>query len=72
MAESEDLFHWKRLGLATYAHWHGIELAHVDDKDASSFLSRYLTRPGILNWVCSTARFFQALVQRRRLSSNFS
>jgi predicted GH43/DUF377 family glycosyl hydrolase len=37
MAESEDLFHWKRLGLATYAHWHGIELAHVDDKDASMF-----------------------------------
>jgi predicted GH43/DUF377 family glycosyl hydrolase len=37
MAESEDLFHWKRLGLATYAHWHDIELAHVDDKDASIF-----------------------------------
>jgi predicted GH43/DUF377 family glycosyl hydrolase len=37
MAESEDLFHWKRLGLTTYAHWHGIELANVDDKDASLF-----------------------------------
>jgi predicted GH43/DUF377 family glycosyl hydrolase len=37
LAESEDLFHWKRLGLATYAHWHGIELADVDDKDASLF-----------------------------------
>jgi predicted GH43/DUF377 family glycosyl hydrolase len=37
MAESDDLFHWKRLGLATYAHWHGIELADVDDKDASLF-----------------------------------
>jgi predicted GH43/DUF377 family glycosyl hydrolase len=37
MAESEDLIHWKRLGLATYAHWHGIELAGVDDKDASLF-----------------------------------
>jgi predicted GH43/DUF377 family glycosyl hydrolase len=37
MAESEDLFHWKRLGLATYAHWHGMELADVDDKDASLF-----------------------------------
>ena len=33
----EDLFHWKRLGLATYAHWHGIELGNVDDKDASLF-----------------------------------
>jgi predicted GH43/DUF377 family glycosyl hydrolase len=37
MAESADLFHWKRLGLATYAHWRGIELAGVDDKDASLF-----------------------------------
>lgn len=37
MAESDDLFHWKRLGLATYAHWHGIELGNVDDKDASLF-----------------------------------
>ncbi len=37
MAESEDLFHWKRLGLATYAQWHGIELDGVDDKDASLF-----------------------------------
>ncbi len=37
MAESEDLFHWKRLGLATYAHWHGVELGNVDDKDASLF-----------------------------------
>jgi predicted GH43/DUF377 family glycosyl hydrolase len=37
MAESVDLFHWKRLGLATYAHWHGMELGNVDDKDASLF-----------------------------------
>jgi hypothetical protein len=37
MAESEDLFHWKRLGLAAFALWHGIELADVDDKDASLF-----------------------------------
>ena len=37
MAESEDLFHWKRLGLASFARWHGIELADVDDKDASLF-----------------------------------
>ncbi len=37
LAISEDLFHWQRLGLATYAHWHGIELGNVDDKDASLF-----------------------------------
>jgi hypothetical protein len=36
-AQSEDLFKWERLGLATYAHWHGIELGNVDDKDASLF-----------------------------------
>jgi predicted GH43/DUF377 family glycosyl hydrolase len=37
MAESKDLFIWKRLGLATYAQWHGIELGNIDDKDASIF-----------------------------------
>jgi predicted GH43/DUF377 family glycosyl hydrolase len=36
-AESEDLLHWKRLGLATCAHWRGIDLCQVDDKDASLF-----------------------------------
>jgi predicted GH43/DUF377 family glycosyl hydrolase len=37
LAMSEDLFHWERLGLATYVHWHDIELGNVDDKDASLF-----------------------------------
>jgi predicted GH43/DUF377 family glycosyl hydrolase len=37
LAQSEDLFHWERLGLATYAHWQGIDLGNVDDKDASLF-----------------------------------
>jgi hypothetical protein len=37
LALSKDLFHWTRLGLATYAHWHGIDLSNVDDKDASLF-----------------------------------
>jgi len=36
-ALSEDLFHWQRLGLATFAPYHGIELDNVDDKDASLF-----------------------------------
>lgn len=36
-AQSENLFKWERLGLATYAHWQGIELGNVDDKDASLF-----------------------------------
>ena len=37
LALSDDLFHWTRLGLVTYAHWHGIDLSTVDDKDASLF-----------------------------------
>jgi predicted GH43/DUF377 family glycosyl hydrolase len=37
LALSEDLFHWTRLGLATYAHWHGVDLSTIDDKDASLF-----------------------------------
>jgi len=60
-----DLFHWKRLGLATYAHWHGIELGNVDDKDASLFLSRYRTRREDWNWVCSIVRSLQVRGRRR-------
>ena len=37
LALSEDLFHWKRLGLATFDPYHGIDFAHVDNKDASLF-----------------------------------
>jgi len=36
-AISEDLFHWKRLGLATFAPYQGIDFVHVDNKDASLF-----------------------------------
>ena len=36
-AVSEDLFHWKRLGLANFGPYEGIEFADVDDKDASLF-----------------------------------
>jgi beta-1,2-mannobiose phosphorylase / 1,2-beta-oligomannan phosphorylase len=36
-AVSEDLFHWKRLGLANFGPNQGIEFADVDDKDASLF-----------------------------------
>ncbi|WP_216841166.1 hypothetical protein [Acidobacterium sp. S8] len=37
LAESEDLLHWQRLGLATFAPYHDISLDDVDDKDASLF-----------------------------------
>ncbi|MGO9259009.1 MAG: glycosidase [Bryobacteraceae bacterium] len=36
-ALSADLFHWRRLGLATFGRYHGVEIADVDDKDASVF-----------------------------------
>ena len=36
-AISKDLFHWKRLGLATFESFMGIDFAHVDNKDASLF-----------------------------------
>ncbi len=37
LAVSQDLFHWKRLGLATFAPGEGVEFSNVDDKDASLF-----------------------------------
>ena len=37
LAVSEDLFNWKRLGLATFEQYDGIEFDTVDDKDASLF-----------------------------------
>ena len=37
LAASEDIFHWRRLGLATFASADGIEFGNVDDKDASLF-----------------------------------
>jgi predicted GH43/DUF377 family glycosyl hydrolase len=37
LAVSEDLFHWKRLGLATFDPYNDIDFVHVDNKDASLF-----------------------------------
>ena len=37
LAISTDLFHWTRLGLATFGPYHGIDFGDVDDKDASLF-----------------------------------
>ena len=34
---SVDLFHWERIGLATFAPYQGIDFVHVDNKDASMF-----------------------------------
>lgn len=37
LAVSEDLFHWRRLGLATFEAFRGVDFVHVDNKDASLF-----------------------------------
>jgi len=37
VAISADLFHWERLGLATFAAYGGIDFVQVDNKDASLF-----------------------------------
>ena len=36
-AISKDLFHWKRLGLATFEPYEGIDFVNVDNKDAVLF-----------------------------------
>ncbi len=37
LAMSEDLFHWERIGLATFEPYHGIDFVNVANKDASIF-----------------------------------
>ncbi|MBK5279346.1 MAG: glycosidase, partial [Bacteroidia bacterium] len=37
LAVSEDLLHWKRIGLATFEPFKGIDFVHVDNKDACVF-----------------------------------
>jgi len=37
LATSEDLFHWNRLGLATFGRYRNVDIGDVDDKDASVF-----------------------------------
>jgi predicted GH43/DUF377 family glycosyl hydrolase len=37
LAMSEDLFHWERIGLATFEPFQGIDFVHVDNKDAGIF-----------------------------------
>jgi beta-1,2-mannobiose phosphorylase / 1,2-beta-oligomannan phosphorylase len=37
LARSEDLFHWERIGLATFDPYQGIKFSDVDNKDASLF-----------------------------------
>ena len=41
LAISEDLFHWQRLGLATFGPYQGIEFDDVDDKDCQPLPGRH-------------------------------
>jgi beta-1,2-mannobiose phosphorylase / 1,2-beta-oligomannan phosphorylase len=47
LAMSEDLFHWQRLGLATFCSHDGIEFDGIDDKDAGVFPVAVLDPAGI-------------------------
>jgi predicted GH43/DUF377 family glycosyl hydrolase len=37
LAISRDLFHWRRIGLARFAPYHGVDLGALDNKDALFF-----------------------------------
>lgn len=37
LAVSNDLFHWKRIGLLTFSPFQGIDFVNVDDKDTTFF-----------------------------------
>lgn len=37
LATSQDLFHWERIGRATFEPFQGIDFVHVENKDASIF-----------------------------------
>jgi beta-1,2-mannobiose phosphorylase / 1,2-beta-oligomannan phosphorylase len=48
LAISDDLLHWKRLGLASFAPYHGIDFVHVDNKDAALFPAAIANHAGKL------------------------
>ena len=66
LAISEDLFHWQRLGLATFRPYDGIEFDGVDNKDASVFPVAIPDPSGNRQWPSSTGRSFPGLVRRKR------
>jgi len=50
LALSKDLFHWKRLGLATFGPYHGVECGDVDDKDAIRTPRTRYPAPAAFSW----------------------
>jgi predicted GH43/DUF377 family glycosyl hydrolase len=67
VAVSEDLFHWKRLGLATRAAT-SISAMWMTKMRASSPRS-FQIQTANQNWPCSTARSFQARVLKKPLAA---
>ena len=65
-AISEDLFHWKRLGLATFAPYEGIDFVHVNNKDASLFPVAISNHCGKCRWPSFIGLYSPALVPRKR------
>ena len=65
LALSEDLFHWKRLGRATFGPYQGIEFDDVDDKDASLFPVAIPNPSGHPEMAILHRPLFPALVRRK-------
>ena len=65
-AVSEDLIHWKRLGLATFAPYGGIDFVHVDNKDASLFPVAIPNHAEKCRWPSSIDLSSPALDPRKR------
>jgi predicted GH43/DUF377 family glycosyl hydrolase len=67
LAVSEDLFHWRCLGLASFRPYHGIEFEGVDNKEASVFpvaIPDPSGQPAMA--ILPSAAVFLELVQRKR------
>ncbi len=65
LAVSEDLFRWRRLGLATFEPYEGLDFVHVDNKDASLFPIAIPNHAGKMQLAILHRPFFPALVQRK-------
>ena len=65
-AISKDLLHWRRLGLASFAPYEGIDFVHVDNKERQSLpQSRFPTTAAKCRWPFSIGRSSQALARRK-------
>ena len=66
VAVSDDLFHWRRIGLATFEPYNGIAFDGVDDKDASVFSTLIPSPLGEPASHSCTGRCFRERVPKRR------